>query len=494
MQIERAARWFRVSSDTQDEAHQVNEVDGHISARGYEVARTFKLHDVSASKSEHEPQLDELLGDIRARRYTVVVIAHSSRLDRRGVDEAMLTAIQIRLAGGRVESVREPMFGTDDIAGRVMSLLAMDANHTYTETLSGNVRAAKTTIRANGAWDGHPPFGLVAVGEKHHKALVVTDEGRQVIPLVYGRVIEKKPLQAIAREVAVILGRPVWARTISGWIRNPAYRGAVSEYDKATGVYGRVKYRYDPPLVDAATWKRANDELNARPSNSRGKTYVRHDKPTGKTYQADPAGRALLAGILACGRCGGPMYRANAVSRRKNGPDVRCLYYRCCGAGHDRRNCGAPMVPLGQADALAVRLMSGLDIPVQVTILVPGENHDAEIEALKYELRDLDVDDPAYLGKHAALIERLTKLRALPVTADEWKTIDSDLVYGDAFRELAHEQRNAWMKDHHMVFTAQRGGKSPMWDELPSGQRRSRESDGDVTVTVQYSPGRLLSR
>lgn len=466
-----------------------------MASRGYEVARTFKLHDVSASKGEHEPQLDELLEDIRAKRYTVVVIAHSSRLDRRGVDEAMLTAIQIRLAGGRVESVREPMFGTDDIAGRVMSMLAMDANHAYTETLSGHVRAAKTTIKANGAWDGHPPFGLASVGEKHHKRLVVTDEGRRVIPLIYARVIERRTLTKIAREVAGILGRPVWARTISGWIRNPAYRGAVSEYDKPTQTYGRVKYRYDPPLVDAATWKLANDELDSRPSNSRGKRYVRKDQQTGKkTYTPDAAGRAFLASILTCGRCHGPMYRANAVSKRKNSPDVKCLYYRCYGAGHDRKSCGAPMVPLDQADALAIRLMLGLNIPIPVTILIPGENHDAQIEAVKFELRDLDVDDADYMDKHAALMGRLAELRARPITADTWETLDSDRMYADEFRELEPGERNRWMRDQHITFTAQRGGKSPMWDELPSGQRRTRASDGGVTVTVQYSPGRLLSR
>jgi DNA invertase Pin-like site-specific DNA recombinase len=494
---ERCARWFRASSDAQDESHQYREVDGHVAARGYDVARTFRLHDVSASKGEHEPQLEELLEDIRAGRYTVVVVAHSSRLDRRGVDEAMLTEIQIRLAGGRVESVREPEFGADSLAGRVMSLLAMNSNHEYTATLSGHVRAAKTTIRANGAWDGHPPFGLEAVGDKYRKRLVVTDDGRRVIPLVYDRVIEKMPLSAIAREVAGILGRPVWARTISGWIRNPAYRGAVSEYDKATGVYGRVKYRYDPPLVDAATWKRANAELDSRPSNSRGKKYVRHDETAGKkTYTADPAGRSLLASILTCGRCDGPMYRANAVSRRKSGPDVRCLYYRCYGAGPDRRGCGAPMVPLEQADALAVQLMSGLNIPVQVTILVPGENHNAEIESVKFELRDLDVDEAGYLDKHAALMERLTEIRALPVTEDSWETISGDRTYADEFRELAPERRNQWMKDRNMAFTAQRGGRSPMWKvfEMPQGYRRSRASDGDVIVTVSYSPGRLLSR
>src|SRR5437016_3951382 len=120
---EQAARWFRVSSDGQAEGNQVREVDGHITARGYEVARTFKLHDVSASKGEQEQALAEALEDIRAGHYSVIVIAHSSRLDRRDVDVQELYAILVRQAGGRIESAREPQFGQTDIGGRVVTLL-----------------------------------------------------------------------------------------------------------------------------------------------------------------------------------------------------------------------------------------------------------------------------------------------------------------------------------------------------------------------------------
>ena len=63
---ERAARWFRVSSDGQSEDNQVSEVDKHCRERGYDVVKTFTLHDVSASKGEQQAALDEALEDIRA--------------------------------------------------------------------------------------------------------------------------------------------------------------------------------------------------------------------------------------------------------------------------------------------------------------------------------------------------------------------------------------------------------------------------------------------
>lgn len=62
---EKAALLIRASSDKQDETNQVDEVDGHVNLKGYEVARRFSLHDVSASKGEQEPVLQEILQDVR---------------------------------------------------------------------------------------------------------------------------------------------------------------------------------------------------------------------------------------------------------------------------------------------------------------------------------------------------------------------------------------------------------------------------------------------
>jgi DNA invertase Pin-like site-specific DNA recombinase len=92
---ELGTRFFRVSSDGQDEANQVKDVDQHVADHGYQVARTFTFHDVSASKGEHEAELAEILADIKAGLYTAVVIANSARIDRRDVDMQQLFSLSV---------------------------------------------------------------------------------------------------------------------------------------------------------------------------------------------------------------------------------------------------------------------------------------------------------------------------------------------------------------------------------------------------------------
>src|ERR1700749_3883419 len=138
---ERAARWCGASTDKQDEENQVRDVDRHCAARGYDVVRTFRLHARSAAKGEQEPELAQVLDDSRAGLYTVVVVAPSSRLDRRGDLNAQIAfAASVRLAGGRVESVDEPEFGRDDLPGWMQNVATMYGNAKFIADLKANTR------------------------------------------------------------------------------------------------------------------------------------------------------------------------------------------------------------------------------------------------------------------------------------------------------------------------------------------------------------------
>jgi hypothetical protein len=69
------------------------------------------------------------------------VIVDSSRLDRRDPDRQLAYMLSVRSAGGRVESVREPAFGTRGVGGMVSTVVAQDQNHVYSQRLSQNIRA-----------------------------------------------------------------------------------------------------------------------------------------------------------------------------------------------------------------------------------------------------------------------------------------------------------------------------------------------------------------
>jgi DNA invertase Pin-like site-specific DNA recombinase len=445
---ERAARWFRVSSDGQDEENQVSEVDAHIAARGYEAARTFRLHDISASKGEQQAALDAALADITAGRYSVIVVAHSSRLDRRDVDVQQLYALQVRAAGGRIESAREPQFGTTDIGGRVLTLLAQDANHQYSRAISGHTRAGKARIAANGALDGRPVFGYASEGERYSRRMVPTELGCRVIPEVYRRVAVGTPLDAVAQYLTDATGRPWYARTVAGLIRNPSYRGARQD------AKGRTVHQC-PSLVDGDLWRRATANLDARPSTRRGMRTDVDAKPS-----------SLLSGLVTCYACGAPMYK---IMPRDGRPR-----YRCAGHASQRvKGCGV-MLPLAELDGLMDRAMSGLGRPVTRLVTHPASDHQAELDDVAMALRELplqDLSEDDEDARRAELRAERKRLEALPRTAAWTERVaveDEDgqpLTYGRKWQRSDAAERRAWLRSAGFAVYAGKPGMLDCADE-----------------------------
>ena len=148
----RAGKWLRVSSGGQDEANQEPDVDRHCDARGYHVAKTYTLHDKSASKGEQQEALDEVLDDLRRGEIQVLVCWHSDRLDRRGVREALDFIVKVKNAGGHIESTKEGQLDEDSIDTIIHSWM----NWKKSEHLKEQVKAGHDRVRANGALHGRP--------------------------------------------------------------------------------------------------------------------------------------------------------------------------------------------------------------------------------------------------------------------------------------------------------------------------------------------------
>ena len=463
---ERAARWFRVSSDGQAEGNQVREVDGHITAHEYDAVRTFKLHDVSASKGEQEAALAEALDDIRAGRYSVVVVAHSSRLDRRDVDVQELYAILVRQAGGRIESAREPQFGQTDIGGRVLTLFAQHGNYEYTRTLGEHVRAAFDVIDAGGWWRGKPPWGFVTEGPDRGKWLVPTAQAREYVPQIYGRVIAGESLAQIARwlescgvapvgiaKTEDIDGNPVtrgksgrwWPRSIGQLIRNPAYMGrAITgtesglEHIWATGMDDEDESRR--PLVDAHTWAKAGRALDGRPKRG---PVLREN-------------RCALSGASRCLACGGPMYRIRCGNRNPH------YYLRCSGTGAARTSCGAAMVRLDAAEMLADEVIGGLMHPIYEIQEIPGNEAeiDAQLAVLDYQRRQVALRGLSWAdedAERARIREQYEIVAATKRIPSRREAVDTGITYGQHWAKLDVHGRAAWLRSGEFTVLFARG-------------------------------------
>src|SRR5712692_8878714 len=140
---EPAGIWLRVSSGGQDEANQEPDVLKHCTARGYRVAARYQLNDLSASKGEQQAKLDEMLADMRDGVIKVLVCWHSDRLERRGVEALFKTLRLSREAGGRIESTKEPLLGSGDVSGEMLTAMGASAARQYSVHLAEQVKLAQ---------------------------------------------------------------------------------------------------------------------------------------------------------------------------------------------------------------------------------------------------------------------------------------------------------------------------------------------------------------
>jgi DNA invertase Pin-like site-specific DNA recombinase len=466
---ESVAALLRVSSSGQDEENQRPELDAYCYEHGYRINYELLAHDVSASSGALEPWLEEALALIKAGEITRIVVVHSSRLDRRHPDIAQLYYLTLRLAGGRVDSVREPMFGKDDLAGQFVTLLAHITNHDDIQKLKANVAAGHEHVRLNRrtlgvGMFGRAPFGYAITGEKFSKVLVPTPLGEQYVPEMFERIAAKQSLKTVAdwlNSENVPTGTstpterygfkpPRWhAATVRAIICNPAYKGQMR---KSNGDY----FGECPRLVSAAVWNDANDRLAAAPTR-RGPT--------------NDARRSMLSAALFCA-CGSAMYRSTSETR---------VYYRCAGKVTGQ---SCAMIPLTLLDAAVDQIMTGNKRHIRKRTRIPGINYDDEIDATKSQLKSLDPDDPDYDDQHAELRAELRRLRDLDTTPDTFEMRPTAETWGDRWSSVtADAERGPWLVRHGFRVTANKAGG---WVEVAEAAKDG--DDGEVeAVRIKLS-------
>lgn len=414
-----AARWLRVSSDQQDEDNQVMRLNAHIAERYEDSGLTYRAHDRSAYKGEHAAKLEAALEDMASGKFTVLVARHSDRIDRQ--DKLNEWMMQAAAAGGRIEFVDEPgLRVSDDLGDKVNRLVASHNNNAYSRKLSANVKDSHARILVNGALNGRPPFGFASEGDKYNRRLVPNDTGREYVPKIYARCIAGESVAAIAawltaEGVPTQRGGAIWSpKTVHQILRNTVYAG------RRRNTEGVTVHKCEA-VVDAATFQRAQEALDNRPK--RGPL-------TGHA--------ALLTGFVVCSKCGGPMYKASGWTNH--------YYYRCMADprfGSARRSKCANMVPLALADRAAVLILSASTLPVTERVFIPGDNHDADLEDIGMQLRELPargLDEDAEDAERARLRAERRRLAALPATPDRWEERETGETYGQLFARLAGDQ------------------------------------------------------
>jgi DNA invertase Pin-like site-specific DNA recombinase len=284
-------------------------------------------------------------------------------------------------------------------------------------------------LRDQGKFVGRYPWGYSSAGEKYDRRMVTTAEGERYVPEVFTRTADGHTLSAVAAWLTGQTGKTWHPRVVAAMIRNRSYMG------KHTDATGKTIHEC-PALVDGDLWRRANANLDGRPSSRRGQ---RNDLVNGA---------AMLSGLVYCGNpdCtagpDSPMCKSN-------------IYYRCTGRGAQRRGCGV-MVPMADADALMNANMSGLRLPVLRPVFHPATGHQVELDDITQTLRDLPaqgLDDDAEDDERARLRaerKRLMGLPAKPAWTERVPVLDANgqpITYGDKWQVSGQAERRRWLKD-----------------------------------------------
>lgn len=76
--------------------------------------------------------------------------------------------------------------------------------------------------------------------------------------------------------------------------------------------------------------------------------------------------------------------------RLKPGTRNKFAYYRCYGRGTQRKGCGN-VIPVPTLDGLVGLCMRahGKNLEIKDLVLVPGDDHAAELEEIRFEIRSL---------------------------------------------------------------------------------------------------------
>lgn len=313
-----------------------------------------------------------------------------------------------------------PCEGTDGIRWDVTARIAHD------EWLKASERYKRMQghLKSQGKLVGRPPFGYEVVpAEGGHKTLSPTETGRQYVPGMFARCINGDSLATIclwldSEGVTPPLksGAGKWSpKSVGQIIRNSTMMG------RRTDSEGRTILRCEA-IVGAQTFKRAGQSLDARP----------------KRGPQNNENRALLAEVLRCAKCKGPMYRLTTG------------YYRCSGTGPVRKSECKNMILVTVLDEMMNDMMMDMTKTIKEQRLIPGHNYDAQIAGIEFDMKqvmprtDLSFDEKiAELNKLQAEVLRLQSLPAVP---DEMLLVSTGITYAAKWASLEVSERGAWLR------------------------------------------------
>jgi DNA invertase Pin-like site-specific DNA recombinase len=435
MKLLHAARLSRLTDQSTGIDKQDEQATTYSAAYGHEIVATVADTDVSGSTDpKKRPKLGPYLTDPTLMvRYDGII---ASALDRFGRNARHLTELRAWAedSGKKLivisPALQWPPADANDFASPIIwDLLGRLAEYEL-NAITKRARETQKWLKDNGYLVGRAPFGFLIVEKDNHKTLAPDPA---LVPVIHGmadRLIAGSTYTAIAawldsEGIPPMNGGRLWSQnSVRKALTNPALIGR--RYDPDTG---RVVLKFGP-ILDRDKWKLLQAAVAARATAPRRRSEA-----------------ALLSGVIHCAKCGALMHRRDVYNVRKDGSKQYNHYYRCDGTNREPSRCGN-MIPMDWADSQMASFITDLLGPVEIVelIAIPGSAHEDEIADVEADIRALDMDDPGYFDKHAALMAERQRLRELPAKEAELVEVATGVTVRQHWESLGTaEDRNDWL-------------------------------------------------
>jgi len=357
------------------------------------------------------------------------------------------------------------------MVAHILALFAQFERERMAERRKEHTRKALSQAR----WDGRsvpPGYSPVKVGD--HWELEPDEDKAQRIVDMASAIIDGQSARQVGQEFGMD------SSGVLSILRNQSLRGYVMHDDKPVRDENGLPVQRTA-ILDDETWTKLQTALD------------RNGKPGGG---ARKGGGAMLLGVGQCGACGQALY----ILRRKAGN-----LYRHADGGECKGSYSARILESAVESALMGKIGH---VERTETHVIPGENHDAEINRVEQSIGEIESaimagDMPAasagrMLGKLEA---KLTHLNSLPSTPDRPVERPTGVTYGAHWEELDTEGRGAFLRENgiklivsrDVIATAVRGGLADAEREVSDAPRVVPLTAGKIHMAVSFgSLSRLI--
>jgi len=158
MTATRAAVWIRVSTDDQDAANQLPELERFAAHHGYQIVERYQVSESAwnggRDGGEYKSTLKRAMHAAWAGEFSVLIVWSIDRISRGGAEDVLRLVRQLRERRCLLLSVREPWLNSSpEVQDLLLSFAGWMAERESARR-SERVRAAIARKKADGTWTG----------------------------------------------------------------------------------------------------------------------------------------------------------------------------------------------------------------------------------------------------------------------------------------------------------------------------------------------------